>query len=474
MFDAFVTSFTAAYAPLLLLALGIGYLLGSIPFGLVLTRAAGLGDVRKIGSGNIGTTNVLRTGNKWLAAATLIGDAGKGLAGGLPGSHRVGLRPHAASAAGGRVECAPAHGGIARRGAMAGGIGAVLGHLYPVWLRFRGGKGVATYLGVLLGFSGWAGLAFVLVWIGTAVATRFSSLSALLASLATPFVLLWLGVDALAPFFGLLTVLLWFKHRENIGRLVRGLESRIGAKGTPGAPAIPTARPREGCRAGRSGRLGAGPPLADRALGRAAARLAAPHPDRAHRPADLPRAPQPPRRGRRRARRAAGDGREGRAGRPSAYASQATRGARWSAAPPSASASPRRARPVTRHGCATGPHPPPLLAIKGRGDVTRAAVAIVGPRNASALGLKFAATLARDLADAGLLVVSGLARGIDGAAHRASLERGTVACLAGGSIGSIRPSTRGWPPRSRPGARSSARCRSATRRGPRTSRAATG
>ncbi len=190
------------------LALVLGYLLGSIPFGLVLTKAAGLGDVRKIGSGNIGATNVLRTGNKKLAAATLLLD-------GLKGTLAVVL---AKIMWGTDI-------------AMAAGLGAFLGHLFPVWLRFKGGKGVATFAGISLGFS-WHVLApFAIVWLLTAFLSRYSSLAALLGSLAATFGLLYLGETNLFYLFAILTVLIFFKHRENIARLLKGEESKIGNKG---------------------------------------------------------------------------------------------------------------------------------------------------------------------------------------------------------------------------------------------------
>lgn len=183
------------------------YLAGSIPFGLILTRLAGLGDVRKIGSGNIGATNVLRTGRKDLAAATLLLDAAKG-----------GLAVWAASRIGGPDF------------AVTAAVGAFLGHIFPVWLGFKGGKGVATYIGCLIAMSPLAAVAFAVVWLGIAFTLRYSSLAALVASLATPFVLVALGQIQFAEAFGLLTALLWFKHSANIGRLLRGEESRIGKK----------------------------------------------------------------------------------------------------------------------------------------------------------------------------------------------------------------------------------------------------
>lgn len=194
--------------PYYLGALAFGYLLGSIPFGLILTRLAGLGDIRNIGSGNIGTTNVLRTGNKFLAAATLLGDALKGTAAVLIVNSLYGQEM-----------------------ALVAGFGAFLGHLFPVWLKFKGGKGVATYIGILLGLFWPAGLIFIGIWITMAVLFRLSSLSALTASLATPIILYFVFSRVqLAEMALLMTVLLWAKHHENIGRLLRGEESRIGAK----------------------------------------------------------------------------------------------------------------------------------------------------------------------------------------------------------------------------------------------------
>jgi acyl phosphate:glycerol-3-phosphate acyltransferase len=202
-----------------LTALGLGYLLGSIPFGLVLTRAAGLGDVRKIGSGNIGATNVLRTGNKKLAALTLFLDGFKGAAAVLVVLYAV--APWLGASTGSAA---------ALNLAVIAGLGAFLGHVFPVWLGFKGGKGVATYIGVLLGLAWKVGLLFCLIWIVVAYLGRYSSLSALVASALTPAVLLWLGTPGLALLFLVLTVLLYWKHRENIARLLAGTESRIGAK----------------------------------------------------------------------------------------------------------------------------------------------------------------------------------------------------------------------------------------------------
>ena len=185
----------------------LGYLLGSIPFGLVLTKLAGTEDLRSIGSGNIGATNVLRTGRKSLAAATLLCDMLKGTV---------------------AVVIAGYFGGP--NAAMLAALGAFLGHLFPVWLKFRGGKGVAVYIGVLIGLFWPAAVAFCLLWLVTATISRYSSLSALVASVVTPVFLWWFGHPALAALFAVLTVLLFYMHRENIGRLQAGTEGRIGEK----------------------------------------------------------------------------------------------------------------------------------------------------------------------------------------------------------------------------------------------------
>jgi glycerol-3-phosphate acyltransferase PlsY len=188
-------------------AFALGYLLGSIPFGLILTRLAGTQDLRSIGSGNIGATNVLRTGRKGLAAATLLLDMLKGMAAVLIAGYFGG--PNAA---------------------MLAALGAFLGHLYPVWLNFKGGKGVAVYIGVLTGLFWPAAVLFCLLWISTAATTRYSSLSALVASFVTPIFLWWFGHPALASLFAVLTMLLFYMHRENIRRLQVGTEGRIGEK----------------------------------------------------------------------------------------------------------------------------------------------------------------------------------------------------------------------------------------------------
>jgi acyl phosphate:glycerol-3-phosphate acyltransferase len=181
-----------------------GYLLGSIPFGLLLAKLFGLGDLRKIGSGNIGATNVLRAGSKWLAALTLLLDAAKGTVAVLVAAH---------------------WGGTA---AMLAALGAFLGHLFPVWLGFNGGKGVATFIGVLLGFYWPAAAAFCAAWLLVALITRYSSLSALVASAASVGVLALTEQWRLAALFLLLTILLYVRHADNIGRLMRGEETRIG------------------------------------------------------------------------------------------------------------------------------------------------------------------------------------------------------------------------------------------------------
>jgi glycerol-3-phosphate acyltransferase PlsY len=187
-------------------ALIFAYLCGSIPFGVLLTRFAGAPDLRTVGSGNIGATNVLRTGRKFLAAATLAGDILKGTA---------------AVAVTGFV--------FSREPALYAALGAFLGHLFPVWLGFKGGKGVATYIGLLLGLALWLALiAFCLIWIAIAAASRYSSLAALAASAATPAVLWWNGNVPEAKLFLLLSALLWLMHRANIARLISGTESQIG------------------------------------------------------------------------------------------------------------------------------------------------------------------------------------------------------------------------------------------------------
>ncbi len=190
-----------------LLALPFGYLLGSIPFGLLIMRVAGGPDVRTIGSGNIGATNVLRTGHKGLAALTLVCDMLKGTVAVLVAAHFAGFEA-----------------------ALAAGAGAFVGHLFPVWLKFKGGKGVATYIGVLIGLYWPAALGFGVIWLVVAALFRYSSLAALIASALTPVTLLLLGRPEVAALFFLLTILVWIMHRANIGRLLDGSEGKIGAK----------------------------------------------------------------------------------------------------------------------------------------------------------------------------------------------------------------------------------------------------
>jgi glycerol-3-phosphate acyltransferase PlsY len=193
--------------PLFLAGFAAAYLLGSIPFGVILTRLAGAGDIRRIGSGNIGATNVLRTGHKGLAALTLLLDAGKGwlavfLAGRLHGPDMA------------VVAC----------------YGVFIGHIFPLWLRFRGGKGVSTALGVLLALSWPIGLSVFAIWIAVIAATRLSSLAALVASAAAPLVAYLLVTPWMAQICVVLAVLIWLRHIGNIRRLLRGEESRIGSK----------------------------------------------------------------------------------------------------------------------------------------------------------------------------------------------------------------------------------------------------
>jgi acyl phosphate:glycerol-3-phosphate acyltransferase len=191
-----------------------GYLIGSVPFGLIFTRMAGLGDIRAIGSKNIGATNVLRTGRKDIALATLLADMLKGTAAVLLAVY-IADDPHTS---------------ILERnlGALIAGFGAFIGHVFPVWLKFRGGKGVATYIGVLLGFFWPAALGFCAVWIAVAFVSRYSSLSALIAAVVTPLILyLTVGAQA-AGFFAIMSLILIAKHHANISRLLSGTETKIG------------------------------------------------------------------------------------------------------------------------------------------------------------------------------------------------------------------------------------------------------
>ncbi|MDP2618918.1 MAG: glycerol-3-phosphate 1-O-acyltransferase PlsY [Hyphomicrobiales bacterium] len=193
--------------PYLAIALAFGYLVGSIPFGVILTRLAGLGDIRAIGSGNIGATNVLRTGRKDLAALTLLADILKGTA---------------------AVWLAGLYGPDPQ---LVAGFGALTGHIFPVWLKFRGGKGVATYLGVLIGFYWPAALAFAAIWLYCAAFARLSSFAGLTASLAVPFILFAADEKQVSELFIALTLLVWLRHYANIRRLVTGTEPRLGESG---------------------------------------------------------------------------------------------------------------------------------------------------------------------------------------------------------------------------------------------------
>ncbi len=186
----------------------LGYLFGSVPFGLILTRATGVGDLRAIGSGNIGATNVLRTGRKGIAAATLLLDIGKGFA---------------------AVKLAPLLGGDAESVMRLAAVGAFFGHCYPVWLKFVGGKGVATLLGIGLAFGWGYALGFVVVWLAMVALFRRSSLSGMSAALALPVIAGWRGDGFLIVLFVALFLPVLWKHRSNIGRLLRGEEPKIGA-----------------------------------------------------------------------------------------------------------------------------------------------------------------------------------------------------------------------------------------------------
>ncbi len=196
----------SAAMPYYAAALAVGYLLGSIPFGLIITRFAGLGDIRDIGSGNIGATNALRTGNKWVAGGTFVGDMAKGAVAVL----------------------------LARQFgpdlAVIAAFGALVGHLFPVWLRFKGGKGISTYIGILLALAWPVGLLFCATWLVVAVIFRMSSLSALVASLLSPVYFAWVGQWQMVELSILLVILVFYAHRENIQRLLSGTEPRIGQK----------------------------------------------------------------------------------------------------------------------------------------------------------------------------------------------------------------------------------------------------
>lgn len=201
--------YSAAWAYLLL-----GYMLGSIAFGMVLTRLTGAGDLRAIGSGNIGATNVLRTGKKGLAAATLLLDLLKGTAAVLLAQYIADITSY----------------GNPLDAGLAAALGAFLGHLYPLWLKFNGGKGVATYAGIALGLCWPVGLLFAALWIGTLIIMRISSLAGLIASIIAPLSALYWGGPKIAIILGLCTILTIWRHRQNIGRLLRGEEPKVGSK----------------------------------------------------------------------------------------------------------------------------------------------------------------------------------------------------------------------------------------------------
>jgi acyl phosphate:glycerol-3-phosphate acyltransferase len=215
MLQSFTPSLLPAYAAALL----FGYLCGSIPFGLIITRLAGTRDIRSLGSGNIGATNVLRTGHKGLAAATLVGDMLKGTFAVLAIYYYYG----------------PEYRYFAQDLAIPAALGAFLGHLFPVWLGFKGGKGVATYIGLLLAMAWPIAIGFCLIWLAVTAITRYSSLAALVASAATPFALWLLGYWPEPVLFALLSLLLWIMHRANIARLMNGTEGKIGKTAPEGA-----------------------------------------------------------------------------------------------------------------------------------------------------------------------------------------------------------------------------------------------
>lgn len=195
-----------------LMMLAFGYLCGSIPFGLLLTRLGGAGDIRVIGSGNIGATNVLRTGRKGLAIATLLLDLAKG----------------AVAVCVARM--------VSPDDMIVAGAMAVIGHLYPVWLKFRGGKGVATLMGVALAWNWMFGLIYALVWVGTILATRISSLGGMLAAISLPVAALLIGPRDVVPAAVALALLVLWRHRENVARLFAGTEPRVGASSMPKDP----------------------------------------------------------------------------------------------------------------------------------------------------------------------------------------------------------------------------------------------
>lgn len=240
---------SAPFVPLTLIPAILGYLLGSIPFGLVLTRMAGLGDIRQIGSGNIGATNVLRTGRKDLALATLVLDAGKA---GIAYWLAVWFVRAISSSAGADI-----YDGSVHSSGLIAGAAAFVGHCYPVWLKFKGGKGVATYVGLLLGAIWPVGIVFGITWLSIAAIFRMSSLAALVAVVVTPIAAYFLHTGTLgevASFIpgymagptsdswivtAALAVLIFYRHTDNIRRILAGKESKIGQK--KDAPAEPEA-----------------------------------------------------------------------------------------------------------------------------------------------------------------------------------------------------------------------------------------
>ena len=382
-----------------ILAAIVGYLLGSIPFGLLITRAAGLGDVRKIGSGNIGATNVLRTGRRELAALTLLLDAAKGVAAVLVAAAFLGRR------------CGLHRGDLRLSWAIASRSGC----------GFKGGKGVATFIGVLLALAWPVGVIFCVVWLVIAFAQKYSSLAALTAAVTSPIFAyaawLWgFPTDGgkLAATAGLIALLLVFNHRGNIGRLMNGTEPKIGSdKKTGGSCVMARAT---GTLLSPSQKIAwlrlirtdnVGPVTFRQLLNRTGSAEAA--------LAELPRLAGRVGVGARIPSRRRGRGRD--------------RGARKARRP---------ARRLGRAGLSAaaalhfgGPAAADRSCGGERLDLERT-VAIVGARNASAAGQRMTSILAIDLGERGYTVVSGLARGIDAAAHRASLRSGTVAVLAGG------------------------------------------
>lgn len=203
----FLPEITSPLATLVLVATG-AYLLGSIPFGMVIAKLMGLGNLRDIGSGNIGATNVLRTGNKLAAALTLIFDAGKGA-----------------------VAVLLANACLGADAAQIAGLFAFLGHIYPIWLKFKGGKGVATFLGIALALNFWAGLAACMIWLTVALVVRISSLSALIATALSPILMSVFNSQTSSALALLLALLVWWRHRSNLSRLFAGTEPKIGKKG---------------------------------------------------------------------------------------------------------------------------------------------------------------------------------------------------------------------------------------------------